>query len=624
MSASRRFNVWWRTAPEKSATSAREAARHPASEIALLRALTEAVQVRTTYIVGSREDIRHADYHPSTLDDRKRSARFLMQPAHDVRSFASIPSFDFPDLHSEVAWIVDRLRSAGIEEAVVVDLTRPEFDVPVVRVVVPGLEGSDHLPDYVARRARPCGRTRREMTAFVFVGPTLRPEEVAAVLPNAICLPPVAQGDVYRAARSNPQAIGIIDGYFSGAPSVWHKEILWALSQGVHVFGSASMGALRAAELHPFGMRGVGRIFEAFLRGELEDDDEVAVVHGPPETGYLAASEPMVNVRATLDRAEAAQVISHTTRDSLQRAAKALFFPRRTWPAILKSVANVTASGADDELSRFRAQLPELCVDQKREDALEMLAMMRSSPETGAAFRPDFLFEPTHFWNDLVERIEDAREVQPAEEFEERIVDELRLQSIDAYRQARTGALLRMLVDGEAQKPGPAVSADAKRATAAGIRTALGLFSQSQLQEWMSENDLDQESFDRLVEQEARLQALARGSRPLLTRFLVDEMRLSGRYPALAERARHKADRLRELASSSAVRNVGAPNAVELRIWYFEDRHGQSIPEDIEVFAQELGFDGAAEFDRALLNEWMYSSSTSGWNSNKSGEDEPS
>ena len=54
-----------------------------------------------------------------------------------------------------------------------------------------------------------------------------------------------------------PGAIGVIDGYFDGVPSVWHKEILWALSQGIRVFGGASMGALRAAELDGFGMTGV-------------------------------------------------------------------------------------------------------------------------------------------------------------------------------------------------------------------------------------------------------------------------------------------------------------------------------------------------------------------------------
>ncbi|MCK5364697.1 MAG: hypothetical protein KAR22_17095, partial [Gammaproteobacteria bacterium] len=123
------------------------------------------------------------------------------------------------------------------------------------------------------------------MTIYVFVGPTLSVEDASAVL-DAVYLPPVQQGDIYRVATLlNPSAIGIIDGYFQQVPSVWHKEILWAMARGVHVFGSASMGALRAAELEPFGMQGVGRIFEAYRSGvfapyfgeAFEDDDEVAV-----------------------------------------------------------------------------------------------------------------------------------------------------------------------------------------------------------------------------------------------------------------------------------------------------------------------------------------------------------
>src|ERR1700689_4413631 len=161
------------------------------------------------------------------------------------------------------------------------------------------------------------------MTTFIFVGPTLPAEEIARTR-GFVCLPPVAQGDLYRAARGRPRAIGIIDGYFSGAPSVWHKEILWAISHGVPVFGSASMGALRAAELHAFGMRGVGRIFEAFRDGELEDDDEVAVVHGPAELGHVQASEAMVNIRATLARAETVGILSKSSRSALEAFGKSM------------------------------------------------------------------------------------------------------------------------------------------------------------------------------------------------------------------------------------------------------------------------------------------------------------
>src|SRR5271167_2051250 len=193
------------------------------------------------------------------------------------------------------------------------------------------------------------------MTMFVFVGPTLPAGELAAA-GDFTALPPVSQGDVYRAARRRPRAIGIIDGYFSGAPSVWHKEILWAVSEGVPVFGSASMGALRAAELPVFGMRGVGKIFEAFRDGELEDDDEVAVVHGPAEIGYLAASEPMVNIRETLALAETKGVLKPESRRSLEGFAKSLYFGERSWPALLE---NASAQGvAELELAALREWLP--------------------------------------------------------------------------------------------------------------------------------------------------------------------------------------------------------------------------------------------------------------------------
>jgi len=69
---------------------------------------------------------------------------------------------------------------------------------------------------------------------------------------------------VYRAALTCPAIIG---------PTVWHKEILWAMAQGIHVYGGASIGALRAAELHRLGMTGVGRVFADDRDGILTDDD---------------------------------------------------------------------------------------------------------------------------------------------------------------------------------------------------------------------------------------------------------------------------------------------------------------------------------------------------------------
>ncbi|HVM81784.1 MAG TPA: YcaO-like family protein [Stellaceae bacterium] len=128
---------------------------HPVREIALLRALTEAAQIRTTYIVGSREDIELSDYAPATLEARTLRVRALMRPIDRMRNFTAAGRFEFDTFDEEVTWLVDRLKAAGIRQVIAVDLSRPDCDVSVVRIVVPGLEGSDHHGLYVpGARAR--------------------------------------------------------------------------------------------------------------------------------------------------------------------------------------------------------------------------------------------------------------------------------------------------------------------------------------------------------------------------------------------------------------------------------------------------------------------------------------
>jgi hypothetical protein len=146
------------------------------------------------------------------------------------------------------------------------------------------------------------------MKAFIFVGPSV-PKEELALHCNAYYLPPVGLGDIAKILQEKPHVIGIIDGYFDSVPSIWHKEILLALSQGVHVVGGASMGALRAAELHAFGMEGIGEIFEWYRDGYIEADDEVAVIHSKAENDYMPFSEALVNIRKTFFCAKEDSVI---------------------------------------------------------------------------------------------------------------------------------------------------------------------------------------------------------------------------------------------------------------------------------------------------------------------------
>jgi hypothetical protein len=210
--------------------------------------------------------------------------------------------------------------------------------------------------------------------AYVFLGPTLALSAAKAEL-DAVYLPPVSAGDVARLGRNRPRAIGIVDGYFEYVPAVWHKEIMWMMARGVHVFGSAGLGALRAAELESFGMRGVGRVYQAIKDGTLDRDDEVAVACDEGPDGYRALSEAMVNIRATLEAAYRGKIISDATREVLAAVGTALFYRDRSWPALLET--GKAQGAAPAELGALGRWLPSGRIDQQADDALAMLREMR-------------------------------------------------------------------------------------------------------------------------------------------------------------------------------------------------------------------------------------------------------
>ena len=230
--------------------------------------------------------------------------------------------------------------------------------------------------------------------AVIFAGPSLPPAH-RPTDPALEWRPPVRQGEVYEAALAGPAIIGIIDGYFEVTPTVWHKEILWAMAEGIHVYGSASIGALRAAELDSFGMVGIGRIYKAFRDGILEDDDEVAVLHGPEEIGYPAITEAMVNIRATLDAAVATAVLDPVLAVRLTDIAKALFYKERSWDTILRRAAG---GGLPAPLDNFAVWLRASQVNQKSADALRMIAAIRTHLAAGdVPLRVQYQFHATGY-----------------------------------------------------------------------------------------------------------------------------------------------------------------------------------------------------------------------------------
>lgn len=137
----------------------RGAACHPDRAIALAGALTEAAQTRLTYISGARDDLPPEDYNnPETarISDALIDAFAREVPGCELGRIASLPLHE-PD--ATVPWLLECLAAAGCWRAVAVNLTHPEIGIPVVRVLIPGLESPVDDPRY-QRGTR--GRTAAE------------------------------------------------------------------------------------------------------------------------------------------------------------------------------------------------------------------------------------------------------------------------------------------------------------------------------------------------------------------------------------------------------------------------------------------------------------------------------
>lgn len=439
------------------------------------------------------------------------------------------------------------------------------------------------------------------MSIAVFLGPSLPRAEAEAIL-AADYLPPVRQGDIYRLVQQRrPRAIAVIDGYFQEVPSVWHKEILWALDQGIAVYGAASMGALRAAELARYGMVGVGKVYESYRSGSyapyidevFEDDDEVAVIHGPAELGFPALSDAMVDLRESFAAAAAAGVIGMAERDALVAAFKRRFYRERSFEAVPEVLAGLGMAGESGEA--LIAWLRYGRVGQKRADAVALLQVLSAGGLETQEPCDAFTFERTTLWAQFVEQTEAGPSTESAAE--RAVLEELRLDP-DFYAAVRETAVLRLRLD--AADPLPAAGDAERRAALDRLRHRHGLWSRAALDAWAADCDLDRAGLDRLLDFEVALESGAAAAGRALDPALLDVLRREGRYQALAARAREKQERLAAATAPSA------PSPAVLLDWYFEGCLERGVPSDLAAYAAELGFEGVEALLAALAREQAY------------------
>jgi hypothetical protein len=209
----------------------------------------------------------------------------------------------------------------------------------------------------------------------VFIGPTITEAEAKEILPNAYYHHPIRCGELIRLLRLKPKTVLIIDGCYEFTPAVWHKEIMLAIDLGVEVIGASSMGALRASELHQVGMKGIGKIFQAFRDGHLNDDDEVAVLHKSEEEGFVPINDAMVNIRETLKLAVDEHIISSESEEILLAFCKDEFYPNRL---LSRAVSKAETLDRKEQQALKEWLAKHGVIDLKKEDARLALQTLKA------------------------------------------------------------------------------------------------------------------------------------------------------------------------------------------------------------------------------------------------------
>jgi hypothetical protein len=427
---------------------------------------------------------------------------------------------------------------------------------------------------------------QKPIKIVVFLGPSLPIEKAKEILPDAIYLPPCKQSDLLSVATiDQPNVIILIDGVFGQSLSVWHKEILFALSKGIHVIGCSSMGAIRAAECHEFGMQGFGKIFWWYKNGNFEDDDVVAVTHSHEG---VPTSLPMVNVAETLVALLAENEIECDDFEQVHDAFRKAYFPDRTLKLVPKWM---------------RSKFQRNYVDVKGEDAEFTLRHVRDNlSKYESPFVPDFKMRECHLFNAQYERDRRVRrndgEVPLAE-----IDGFLALQS-DQFERINWDANNRLAARVLSEVLNLEPSAEEWRDEASRFCAVHGIRCDDDFSAWLNRNDLSGSEFNQLMLENAKIRKLHKALHVSKvacrnTKTVLDHLRITGEYPSVAD----------EAASQEMAVNRVAPDFMHCPISrepiesILEDHcqdMGVGVPCDLNTWLRESGFQNENELRIAL------------------------
>ena len=425
----------------------------------------------------------------------------------------------------------------------------------------------------------------------VFLGPSLDSAAAASVLP-ATFFPPAKQSDILHAVdRIAPHTLVLIDGEFGQSLSVWHKELLYALEHGIRVIGASSMGALRAAELEPYGMIGVGEICAAYRDGFVTDDDEVALVYAPAELGYANLSLPFVNVRKTLETAQAQHLLDAAVVRAALAEIKRIHFAARDLGAIEAVLARSTLAAST--VAALLDVLGRQYVDQKRADALE--ALRYAAQPAAASGKKSWSLQRTYSLS--VQLQQDMPVNRGGQVVRTRRIAKYASLHHPGFEHLALQAANRKLAQTLANVIGVHPTQEDVASEAARFRLKRRLTDDGALAAWLAANDLTAARFDELMRSLAVCRRLGRWlteneGRRENTQSVLDELRINGQYPEWADKA----------AAYEEFAQTAAPDPQEASLSALVRQHLSSSDWDINVDL-ETWLGEACYIDIAELSE---------------------
>lgn len=229
----------------------------------------------------------------------------------------------------------------------------------------------------------------RRVKSCIFAGPSLYGLPDAAGIDT---LPPAGRGDIEAAIRAGYTHLGMIDGAIED-DAVPVSELRNALEHpDIRLWGAASMGAVRAAELNDAGMRGVGRAYRLLRRGALSSE-EVYLLHAPAALKHRPLTLPLINIRYTLRRMRHAGELSPSQEaDVVAYMLDVPWFDRDHNTMVAAMYEACGGTRCRDMVRAF----DRLYRDVKQEDALRLLSLMARTLPAPARRRVQMSAEAVH------------------------------------------------------------------------------------------------------------------------------------------------------------------------------------------------------------------------------------